>query len=96
MAQKKIRNFCFTVNNWNEDDIETIKNIDSKYLIIGKEVGESGTPHLQCYVMFKNARSIKRMIKVLPGHVEISKGSPLQNFEYCSKEGDFIEIGCRP
>jgi len=29
-------------------------------------------------------------------HYEIAKGDALQNFNYCSKEGNFIEWGTRP
>ena len=85
MAQKK-RSFCFTVNNYDDTDIGYLKLLKGvKYMIIGKEVGESGTPHLQGYVMFKNARSVKNIVKTLLGHVEVAKGSPVDNYKYCSK-----------
>lgn len=98
MDQKlKVRNYCFTVNNYDDSDIELIRNLSGiKYCIFGKEIGEEGTPHLQCYVMFKSQRYTKSIVKILPGHISIAKGSPIQNFEYCSKENDFEEIGCRP
>lgn len=93
----KYRNFCFTVNNYTDVNIKFLDELKCKYLIYGKEVGESGTPHLQCYVMFKSQRSEKAVRKLLaPWHVEVANGSPMQNFEYCSKDGDFIERGDRP
>lgn len=92
----RARSFCFTLNNYSDEDIEFVKSVKCKYLICGKEVGEEGTPHLQGYVMFKNAKSIKTIVKVLRGHIEVAKGNCRQNIEYCSKEKDFFEIGDRP
>lgn len=49
------RHWCFTLNNYTEEDIISLKNISStvpvKY-IFQKEKGENGTPHLQGYMGF--------------------------------------------
>lgn len=91
------RNFCFTLNNFDENEIELISNLKCKYCIFGKEKGENGTPHLQGYIMFNNARSFNSVKKLIPrAHIEVAKGSPYSNFEYCSKDNNFIEIGNRP
>jgi len=44
---------CFTLNNWTQLQYVKILNFKFKYLVVGKEVGENGTPHLQCYIEFK-------------------------------------------
>lgn len=44
-----IRRFCFTLNNYDDDDIKNIDNLDVKFIMYGKEEGENGTPHLQGY-----------------------------------------------
>lgn len=97
MTQRS-RNYCFTLNNYKETDVDCISNIQGyKYLIIGHEIGAKGTPHLQGYIMFKNARnyeSVKNYIK--RWHVEIAKGSPHENFVYCSKDNKYTEFGERP
>nr|AQR57913.1 replicase [Desmodus rotundus circovirus 1] len=67
-----------------------------KYLIIGKEVGEKGTPHLQGFVNFK--KKLRRStLKKLPGfmraHVEPAKGTDHQNQTYCQKMENYLEIG---
>ena len=93
---RSVRAFCFTINNWTEDDISFLDELSCRYLCYGKEVGESGTPHLQGYVYFDNRRSVKGIVKVLRGHVEVAKGNAEQNAAYCSKDGDFFERGDRP
>lgn len=76
---KKVRKWCFTLNNWTKKEYEAIKNTEKvKYMIIGKEVGKEGTPHLQGYVRFNNARYLKA-IKKLDGwkrcHLDPAKGN---------------------
>lgn len=92
----KARNFCFTINNWTDDDVEFLKTVDCEYMIYGKEVGDEGTPHLQGYVIFKNQRSVKGIVKILRGHISVAKGNIKQNISYCSKDGDVTEHGTRP
>jgi len=43
---ERSRNFVFTLNNYTTEEVELVKEWDCKYLIFGKEIGESGTPHL--------------------------------------------------
>jgi hypothetical protein len=91
------RAWCFTLNNYTEEDVITFHNLECEYIIVGKEMGESQTPHLQGYVYFANARSFASM-KKLNGktHFEKAKGSPMDNYKYCSKEGNFYEKGTMP
>ncbi|AMH87740.1 replication-associated protein [Pacific flying fox faeces associated circular DNA virus-4] len=95
---QRSRNFCFTLNNYTESDTEAVKAIDCKYMVVGFEVGEKGTPHHQGYIRFENARSLGATIKQLPGkpHVEVAKGNASQNIAYCTKSGVFFEKGTRP
>lgn len=103
MARRKSRTYCFTVNNYTDDEYETLKSsresIGARYIVFGREVGENNTPHLQGYVYFTNPRSLSG-VKRLPGltraHLEIAKGTPNQASEYCKKDGDFFEEGDLP
>lgn len=91
----KVRNYTFTINNWTEEHVDTLSKIECKYIIYGKEVGESGTPHLQGTIVFKNAVAETSVRKKIPGHIEkcIALHSSL---EYCKKEGDYTERGDPP
>lgn len=92
------REWCFTINNWTETDYNQVVKLkdDARYLVFGKEKGEQGTPHIQGYVYFENAKSLKRMKKYLP-RANLSEryadSSPEQASTYCKKEGEFEEYG---
>ncbi|AIF76265.1 Rep [Bat associated circovirus 5] len=92
--------WCFTINNWTSEEyglIESTLRSSVKYAIIGKEVGEKGTPHLQGFANFKKKLRLSTL-KKLPGftraHVERAKGTDLQNQKYCRKGNTYLEIGC--
>lgn len=85
------RSFTFTHNNYQNTELED--TIQAKYIIYGKEVGASGTPHLQGFVSFDTLKSLKQVIALLPGcHVEVAI-APDAAIEYCKKDGDFTERG---
>jgi len=93
----KSRNFCFTINNYTEQDVQNILCTECKYVCFGKEIGESGTPHLQGYICFQNARHFNALKKVhATAHWEVAKGLPSQAKAYCQKDGDFYEVGICP
>lgn len=88
------RRICFTKNNYTEEDIEQLLNSDRfSYIIFGKEIGESGTPHLQGYAEFTKVTKFGGIGKLFKMHVEGTKGTALQAIEYCKKDGDYVEKG---
>jgi hypothetical protein len=103
MARRKSRSYCFTINNYEDSEYEAIRDCgqlpSTRYLVCGKEIGDSGTRHLQGYVYFSNPRTLSG-VKRLPGfarsHLEVSRGTPLQASDYCKKDGDFFETGELP
>lgn len=92
------KNWCFTLNNYVQADVDRLMNLGNTvaYLIFGKEVGESGTPHLQGFVCFPLRKTLNAVIQILGQcHCSIARFVE-QSIEYCKKEGDFEEIGTAP
>jgi len=99
MASVRSRGWCFTLNNYTDAEINILKNINSVYIIFGKELAPTtGTPHLQGYVYLPNQRTKKSLIKEVPrASWQKAHGTGHANFEYCSKEdAEFYEHGVRP
>lgn len=97
----KNRNWCFTLNNYSEEELAHFDTLDLdvvKYCLIGEEVGESGTPHLQGYIVFHNQcrRPFVNTHVGVRAHVELARGNVKHNFDYCTKDGKFWEFGVRP
>lgn len=96
------RGFVFTINNFDDERLVSVKAYlqdHTQYGIVGIERGESGTPHLQGYIYFRNAKSFSSVVNALGeprAHVERARGTPKQNRTYCSKQGDFYEFGTCP
>jgi hypothetical protein len=65
----RLRNICFTLNNWTDQQYQSLMGLDVSYIVFGKEVGESGTPHLQGYCEFKNSTSFKSIQKNSLKHI---------------------------
>jgi len=87
-----------TINNWCSSEYEQAlasANSLCKKFVIGKEVGESGTPHLQCYFNLINKARLTELKKI-PGWTRASF-SECRNQkaleEYCQKDGDFVSKG---
>jgi len=99
MANKS-RTYCFTLNNYTESDIDYYQQLvqtgNAKYIIIGKEVGEEGTPHLQGFVSFASRRHFNAVKDLFP-RAHLEKAMSLNAaIEYCKKDGNFVEWGDAP
>lgn len=97
----KAKHWCITVNNYGDADICQFTNIEESatYYVFGKEVGDSGTRHLQCYVVFKSPKSLAALKKIWPtGYFEhkYQKSTNIQAATYCKKDGNFVEFGIIP
>lgn len=101
--------WCFTVNNYSNDEYSSIVQLleleNDKWYVIGKEIGEEGTPHLQGYISLKDRKKKFRMTKYekfcIRDGVKCmrcfrAKGDKYSNLDYCSKEGDVISNIVKP
>lgn len=87
IAMSQSKRWCYTLNNYTEDDIENIAKWNVKYSIYGKEICPStGTLHLQGFVIFNSAYRFSAVKKLLStAHWESTKGSSKQASDYCQK-----------
>lgn len=86
------RTWCFTLNNWTEEDYLSLKNLSFSYLLIGKEVSSSGTPHLQGYVTLQKPSRLSALKKVnARAHWEVARSVEASK-RYCKKDGDYKEF----
>jgi len=64
MDRMRSKSFCFTLNNYTEEEdveFEAKLNELAAYWIIGREEGESGTPHLQGYFQLRKRAYIRQL-----------------------------------
>ena len=94
----RAKHWCFTLNNYTQADLDRLSSplngVD--YLIYGKEVGASGTPHLQGTVCFRSRKRLQQVIAIIgQAHCSVTRFLA-QSIEYCKKDGDFLEVGDLP
>ena len=91
------KRWCFTLNRYTAEEEQLIMNSQVwSYLIYGKEIAASGTPHLQGYLELPQKmrfNTLKNSLGIPRIHLEAAQGSAEQNKEYCSKEGQVYESG---
>ncbi len=95
------RRYCFTLNNWTPNHQVCLDAFQEHclYLVFGKEVGDSGTPHLQGFFTLKSPLGIKGVTKRLGFtdiHLEVARTPSINCANYCKKDADFTEHGEPP
>lgn len=114
MSRIRSNRICFTLNNYEESDLDLFLQLkeqddngkakvcgfDVVYCVVGEEIGEQGTRHLQGFIHLQmdNAKGGIRFWKNAfkfsqAAHYENARGDDAQNQKYCTKEGIFIEMG---
>ena len=93
------KHWVFTLNNPASGADGGLWLLPYDYAVLGNEVGESGTPHIQGYVVFKK----KYRLAQLKAHSSEGNrahwepqsvySTPAQAAEYCMKDGNFKEFG---
>jgi len=98
--ESRAKNWCFTLNNFSPEDEERLRVLGDgdtvTYLCFGREVGESGTPHLQGFVSFVERTRFSNVIEAIgQAHLTVTR-SVQQSIKYCQKDGDFETFGVEP
>lgn len=97
----KTRSVCFTLNNYSEEDAKRILAEAPerlRYVVFGREIGLSGTPHLQGYAYSDGQRSFSWWKGIISNrcHLEATRGTNDEAIAYCKKDGIFDESGLPP
>lgn len=86
------RHWCFTVNNYTPETFQYVTTLreNIKFVIVAKEVGESGTPHLQGYFILSVKKTLNQAKIAIVGignhaHMEKARGGFQHNVDYISK-----------
>lgn len=89
------RTWMFTLNNWTEEEHSKVLALECLYLVVGKEVGEQGTPHLQgCITMRKPIR--RGALSALMPRARLEKADHVAAArKYCLKDNDFTIVDNR-
>lgn len=94
------RAWVFTINNYTDSDWSHLTSLQPRYIVVGKEIGENLTPHLQGYVYFNTLKSSPQVKSFLRPSLEFwrkpASGTPEQNRDYCTKQNDYFEFGSLP
>lgn len=103
MTNRGVRAYCFTLNNYTDDDKAQIQAfIDKnrvKYCIYGHEkCPTTGTPHLQGYIYLRDAMTMAALSKhIRRASWRQANGNSDQNEKYCTKDAtDIFEYGTKP
>ncbi|QGR26087.1 replication-associated protein [Werosea circovirus] len=95
-----VKRWCLTLNNPTDEEkaalTAKLTEDNCEYAIIGNEVGDNGTPHLQGFVNLKKKLRLKQMKELISprAHLEQAMGSDSDNEDYCSKGGSiYLAIG---
>jgi len=89
---QRLSRFVFTLNNWTPEEYTAlttrmVQNV--KWCVIGKEMGDNGTPHLQgAAVLLKQTAftTVKSFAGMTRAHIENMRGTPADSLVYCTKE----------
>lgn len=97
MPGRQCRGWVFTLNNYTDDDVTATIGIPTSGLtglVVGKEVGESGTPHLQGFIHFekkKRFNAVRAYFAELYSqavHLEAQAGTYQQAVDYIANNAE--------
>lgn len=103
MPRLRSKRWLFTLNNYTEEEEQSLQGLvlpdgELTYLVYGREIGDSGTPHLQGYCETRSKRGLRGMKRLIGNraHLEKANGSSQENKDYCTKEDENYFEGGSP
>lgn len=93
VLQTRSKTWHFVVNNYTTEQANALKDSTlPEHGIVGQEIAKTGTPHLQGFVKFKNAKTGSAVQKWIGGKctVQLLIHSEWHNWNYCSKDCDIL------
>nr|WPV87697.1 replication-associated protein [Mute swan associated circo-like virus] len=106
MKRVRALRYCFTINNYSEEELQKVKGIaDWTSPMVKNAIAElehtevgSGTRHIQGYIHLKTRTDMNTLKNKISNrmHVEVARGSEYDNYKYCTKEGKekvILEVG---
>lgn len=95
------RSYAFTANNWSQFQVDclTLENMKAIHIVYGKEVGDTGIPHLQGNIYYKYPQTMKQVHERCGG-LSLSRTKFLKNsIDYCKKgeqsHAEWEELGIK-
>ena len=89
----RAESYVFTINNYTIEDVKRLVSLKEPwYVLFGKEVGASGTPHLQGVLWREDDVRFRRSQgeKLLGGRAYLDPVKDwLESVGYCLKDGDW-------
>ena len=94
---ERSRAFVFTTNNQAAETLQSLRRLEQSISSMEEKLHplpELLTSRDMCTSQCANLRTV---VAKLPGsHVAVARGSCKQNYEYCTKAGDYDEYGEKP
>lgn len=97
--------WIFVINNPTAEEQVVLRNLGDdvgtnglRYLVWGREIGETGTYHLQGFVVFDSRKRLRTVKEIIGhrAHCEVARGTSVQAADYAKKDGDYDEFGNLP
>lgn len=86
---KPSKTWDLTINNYTDQDVEFLKNIEVNKITVVTEVGKNGTPHIQGRITFKRAYRLAAL-KKLHGKAHWEPTIASEDFNYMRKVDSII------
>ena len=91
------KHWAFTLNDYTDDDEQRIAAAASSegvvYVVYGREVASTGTPHLQGHVSLSVKKRQPQLVRLFgQAHYTVAR-SVKHSIDYCKKDGDYTEFG---